>query len=290
MADLKDLKERIVKAKLTRKESEIAEFILYNISKVCFMSASDLAKELNTSNTSVNRMAKALGYRVFNDLQKEMQEYVSHQADFSDSFRLPPKQRIVKVDNDKLSEENFITKYFELASNNIMSVLSKNTPDKIDRVVDILGSSGHRYISGYRATSYLARKFGFLLGLIVGNVILAAGEDIDNIEKVMDIEKDDCIVIISFNRYRKNTLDLINICKERSAKLILITDRATAPFSQYADELLIVDVEGLSFFNSNVAPVFLVELICTKLAVRLGEHAKERLNMLEPYINKTQIF
>ena len=290
MADLKDLKERIIKAKLTKKESDIAEFILYNVSKVCFMSASDLAKELNTSNTSVNRMAKALGYKVFNDLQKEMQEYVSYQADFSDNFRLPPKQRIVKVDSNEFSEENLITKYFELATNNIMSVLSKNTPDKIDRVVDILASSNHRYISGYRGTAYLAKKFGFLLGLIVGNVILVTGEDIDNIEKVMDIGKDDCIVIFSFNRYKKNTLDIIKICKERSAKLILITDRATAPFSQYADELLIVDVASLSFFNSNVSPMFLIELICTKLAVRLDEHAKERLNMLEPYINEAQIF
>lgn len=290
MPDLKDLKEKIIKSKLTKKESYIAEYILYNVSKVCFMSASDLAKELNTSNTSVNRMAKALGYNGFNELQKEMQEYVSYQADFSDNFRLPPMQRIVEMSNNELSQEKLITKIFELNSNNIMSVLSKNTPAKINRVVDILATSSHIYINGYRGTADLANKFGFLLGLIIGNVILATSEDISNIEKVMDIEKDDCLVIISFNRYKKNTLDIINICKEKSAKLILITDRATAPFSQHADELMIVDVASLSFFNSNVAPMFLLELICTKLAVLLDEEAKERLNMLEPYINKTQIF
>lgn len=290
MIDLKDLKERIIKAKLTKKESDIAEYVLYNASKVCFMSASDLAKELNTSNTSVNRMAKALGYKVFNDLQKEIQEHVSYQADISDEFRLPLQQRIVRVDDNEYSEKNLITRHFELASSNIMSILSKNTPEKIDRVVEILAASNHRYISGYRGTASLADKFGFLLSLIVGNVILVIGEDINNIEKVMDIEADDCIVMISFNRYRKNALDIINICKERSAKLILITDRATAPFSQYADELLIVDVASLSFFNSNVSPIFLLELICTKLVLRLDERAKERLNILEPYINKTQIF
>lgn len=284
------MKECIIKAKLSKKESEIAEFILYNIGKVCFMSTSDLARELNTSGTSVNRMAKALGYRTFNEMQKKMQEFVSHQTDLFDNFRLPPKQRLAKFEKDELSEENLISKYFELTSKNLMSVFSKNTPDKIDRVVDALKTSRHKYISGYRGTAYLAEKFGFLIGLITGNIILVTGEDTNNIQKVMDIEKDDCIVIISFNRYSKNTLDIINICKERSAKLILITDRATAPFSQYVDELLIVDVESLSFFNSNVAPMFLIELICTRLAVRLEEDAKDRLNMLEPYIHKTQIF
>lgn len=289
MADLNDLKERIIKARLTKKESDIAEYILCNIGKVCFMSTSDLAKELNTSNTSVNRMAKALGYKVYSNMQKEIQEYVSYQADASDRFRLPLKQRIVEVGDNEYPDKNLIAKYYELVSNNIMSVLSKNTPDKIDCVVDILASSKHRYLSGYRGTASLADKFAFLLSLIVGNVIQVTGEDISNIEKVMDIGKDDCLVMISFNRYRKNSLDIIKICKEKSAKLILITDRATAPFSQYADELLVVDVASLSFFNSNVAPMFLLELICSKLVLRLNEYAKERLNILEPYINKTQI-
>lgn len=290
MADFEELKERIVKAKLTKKESNIAEYILYNISKVCFMSTSELAKELGTSNTSVNRTAKALGYNVFNDLQKEIRKYVSNQADTSDKFHLPPQQRMMDIDTDQYSEKNLVTQWFELVSNNLMSVLSKNTIDKFDRVVDILANSNHRYISGHRGTASLAYKFEFLLSLIVGNVVLVAGEDIDNIEKVLDIGADDCIVMLSFNRYRMNALDIIKICKERSAKLILITDRATAPFNQYADELLIVDVGSLSFFNSNVAPMFLLELICTMLAVRLDGHAKERLNILEPYINKTQIF
>ena len=290
MDDLYSLKERIIKSKLTKKESDIAEYIFHNSSKVCFMSASELAKELKTSNTSVNRMAKALGYNSFSDLQKELQEHISYQADFFDEFRLPPKKRIIEVDNKELSKENLTNKYYELTSNNIMSVLSKNTPDKIDRVVEILSESNHRYINGCRGTADLANRMGFLLRLIVENVILVTDEDINNIEKVIDIEKNDCMIIFSFNRYKKNTLDIINICKKNLAKIILITDRATAPFSQYADELLIVDVASMSFFNSSISAMFLLELICTKLAIRLGDQAKERLNFLEPFINKTQIF
>lgn len=289
MANFKELKERVIRAKLTKKESDIAEFILNNLNRVCFMSTSDLAKELNTSNTSVNRTAKALGYKVFNDLQKEIQDYVSRQASSTDRYRLPLTQRILKPDNNELSGGNLVAKHYEIANGNIMNVLSKNSPEKIDRVVDILATSKHKYISGYRGTADLANRFGFLLKLIFENVILVTGEDIDNIETVMDIGKDDCIVIFSFNRYKKNALDIITIIKERKAKLILITDRVTAPFSQYADELLIVDVESLSFFNSNVAPMFLLELICTKLAVRLEDRTKERLDILEPYINRTQI-
>ena len=294
MDDLYSLKERIIKSKLTKKESDIAEYIFHNSSKVCFMSASELAKELKTSNTSVNRMAKALGYNSFSDLQKELQEHISYQADFFDEFRLPPKKRIIEVDNKELSKENLTNKYYELTSNNIMSVLSKNTPDKIDRVVEILSESNHRYINGCRGTADLANRMGFLLRLIVENVILVTDEDINNIEKVRGCAGmnyfEDCMIIFSFNRYKKNTLDIINICKKNLAKIILITDRATAPFSQYADELLIVDVASMSFFNSSISAMFLLELICTKLAIRLGDQAKERLNFLESFINKTQIF
>ncbi len=289
MAVLGDLKEKIIKAKLTRKESEIAEYILNNVSKACFMSASDLAKELDTSNTSVNRAAKALGYNVFGDLQQELQQYISYQADQSDKYMLPPKQRIENAASGNSDEEDLIKRQYELVSSNLMSVLSKNSTEKIDSVVKLLAECKFRYINGNRGTADMANKLAFLLRLIVGNVIVTTQDDVVAMETVMDIGPEDCIVVFSFNRYNKNTLYVIDACKKKNAKVILITDRATAPCAQYADELLTVDVTSLSYFNSNVSTLFLLELICTKLALRIGDSARERLNALEPYINRTQL-
>jgi DNA-binding MurR/RpiR family transcriptional regulator len=289
MTDLNELKERIVKSKLTKKESEIAEYILNNVSKACFMTASDLAKELDTSNTSVNRMAKAIGYYTFVNLQKELQDYVASQAESTDKFVLPPMHRITSGEADSDFEETLVKKMYEMTSNNLISVLSKNSSEKIDRVVEIIATSERRYINGIRGTVDIANKLAYLLKLLVSNVTQVVGEEIDNIEKLIDIAQNDCIVVFSFNRYHVNTRNFIELAKARHAKVILITDRATAPFSQYADELLIVDVESLSYFNSNIAPMFLIEIICTKLALKLGDQAKTRLSILEPYINRSQI-
>jgi DNA-binding MurR/RpiR family transcriptional regulator len=290
MSVLIDLKEKIIRARLTKKEGEIAEYILNQVNTACFLSASDLAKELNTSNTSVNRMAKALGYGSFGDLQKELQQHVSRQADQSDRYMLPMTRRIEAAGDGTGTNGELIKRQYELISQSLLSVATKNTSDRIDRVVELLARSRCRYISGYRGTAALASKMGFLLHLVIGNVPVIPDGNVNAIEAVMDIGPEDCILVFSFNRYSKSAAEVIEASRQRGARIILITDRATAPFAQFADELLIVDVTSTSYFNSNVAALFLVELICSKLALLLGESARKRLSALEPYINKNQIY
>lgn len=284
-----DLKEKIMKARLTRIESEIAEYILENIYEVCFMTASDLAKKLGTSNTSVNRTAKSLGYNVFSDMQKEMQEYVATKAgQTDDNLSLPPNRRIVRNGKGTAHEDLFFQMYNNTAAG-IMQAVRKNPIEKLNSVVEMLAGSTTKYINGYRNTADLANKFGFLLELIVSNVVVASGESVSSMARLLDAGPEDCVIVISFNRYYRTACDIMELCHRQKTKTVLITDRITAPIAHLADVLLLAEVGSMSFFNSNVPAMFLIEAISAKLARYLGEEADKRLDVMEPYIRGTQI-
>lgn len=284
-----DLKERIVRARLTRKESEVAEYFLSHPYEVCFMTASDVAKRLETSNTSVNRTAKALGYSVFADLQKELRQYVSTQGVRSeDNASLPPSQRILRDAGDEIQKDLFFQMHHNITVS-MMQVMEKNSVEKIDQVVEMLANSHTKYINGYRNTADIASKFGFLLELVCSRVVVTSGEHVSTIARLIDAGPEDCVVVLSFNRYYQSAQDVMEMCHRQGAKIILITDRLTSPMAHLADTILLAEIDSLSFFNSNVTALFLLEVLCAKLARRLGEAANQRLDIMEPYIRGIQI-
>ncbi|MEG1774109.1 MAG: MurR/RpiR family transcriptional regulator, partial [Oscillospiraceae bacterium] len=206
-----ELKEKIIRAKLTRKESLIAEYILDHLYEVCFMTASDLAKTLNTSNTSINRTAKALGYSVFADLQKELQGHVAAQAGRPDDrLSLPPSRRIVPREED--AEEDLLFQMYSSAVANLLQTTQKNSIDKIDSVVNLLADSRIKYINGYRSTADIANKFGFLLELITNNIVVASGENVSSMARLMDAGPEDCVLVLSFNRYYRTAQEVMESC------------------------------------------------------------------------------
>lgn len=283
-----ELREKITKAQLTYKEGEIAVYILDHIYEVCFMSASELAKQLDTSNTSVNRTAKALGYHVFADMQKELQEYVAKQAELSDRrLSLTPVGRMSCEEQESPPQE-LLHMMHENTVSALGQVLRLNPVEKLDHVVKLLAESETRYINGYRNTADIANKMGYLMELVNSNVIVASGDPVSSMARLAGIGPQDVVFVISFSRYYEATQDALELCHSRGAKIVLLIDRVSAPLAHLADVVLFAEVDSLSFFNSNVTALFLVEVICAKLTRYLGKCAEERLSLLEPFMRKLQ--
>ena len=64
------LQNLIISAQLTPKEKEVADYVLENLQKCCFMTSTELAGELNVSYSSVIRLTKTLGFTGYPDFQR----------------------------------------------------------------------------------------------------------------------------------------------------------------------------------------------------------------------------
>ena len=273
--------QRIKSTPLTAKESLVAEYILNHFSSVCYVSTSELARILHVSDTTVSRTSKALGYASFLALQKEVRDFVLERADYPKRGFLPPFERLQTHRSLDVKEDVF-QQFSALTCKNLQSVLEKNSEETIRSAADLLADSRVKFIVGRRPTAALAGKFAFLLRMVAPRVVEATGDV--TVEQLLDIGPDDCLLMINFNPYGAYAERWLSSARERGARIILLTDRPSAPHAGLADILLLTDVYSVSFFNSNVAAMFLLELLVSLIADREGAAAARRLDTLNPYI------
>lgn len=257
----------------------IAEYILNNIKDVCFMTCAQVAKNMDTSDTSVIRTCKALGYSGFNGLQQDLRKSIQEQ----DSNYILKR---IKNDGESLERKSFITQSLE----NLNTIFIKNSSETLESVLNILEKSPNRYLAGYRGTEALALRFGFLLKLITSRVYVETKANAESLERLLDVKEGDCVFLLGYDRYSEIIYAHAEIAKKQGARLIIMSDRIDNRLKRQADEILLTDVEGMSFFNSNLAGEFLIEWLCTELSFRLENQMKERINFLEPFLSKHGIF
>ena len=67
---MKDMKELLHSAHLTKTQKIIAEYVLDNASEACFMTSTEIALKLGVSESSVIRFSRTIGFDGFMDFRK----------------------------------------------------------------------------------------------------------------------------------------------------------------------------------------------------------------------------
>ncbi len=96
--------------------------------------------------------------------------------------------------------------------------------------------------------------------------------------------------MFSFPRYSEINFTILRLAKERNAKIIVITDRVTSLLAPFADYLLTVNIEGVGFTNSYVAPLCLAEALAVLIGQKVGNKSIDRLDSLDKYINDNKLY
>lgn len=284
-----NLEEKIFTAKLTKTEKLIANYILENETEVSFMTAADIAAKVGTSDASVIRMARAIGYKGFNELQKDIQQSVSYKARYGSNSIMSPSQKLV-TNMDVLNSSDLANNFLNLAVNNLQTTFSYNAIEKIDSISDLLIKSRRKYIVGFRVASSIAECLGISLRHLLPDVKLVTTADFSAIEAFNDMTSEDCVVFVSFPRYPKMMDTLFDMAKAASAKTVLMTEGIMSPHAEDADILIPASVDSLSFFNSYIAPLFLAELISADVSRKKGIDCEMRMKNLDIYVNKAGMY
>lgn len=282
------LENKIKKANLTKNEKKIAEYIMANYAEICFTTATEIANNLGLSDSTVIRFAKKLGYAGFPQLQKDAQQELEKNIIQTSNFITPAEKLLKNV--PLLEESNLVKDYYNLLLKNLETVIQKNYIEKYQEISDILIQSEKKYIVGFRGCAAQAISFGTILGHILENVIINTTADSSMIESMLDINDNDCLVVMAYPRYSKMALIAKDIAQEKNARIIALTDKITSPLAQGADIVVPIDVEGLSFFNSYITPIFVVELLALFVSKRYGVKNEDRLRTLNQYISLTGLY
>lgn len=269
-------------ANFSKGQKRIANYILENYDKAAFLTASKLGKLSEVSESTVVRFASELGYDGYPSMQRALQEMIRS--------RLTSTQRI-QAAGDLFDRRSILPAVVQSDIEKLRLMASEANQSEFDRVVDQLLSCRHIYILGVRSSSFVAGYLNFYMHLLTENVTLvqsnAAGEIF---EQMLRIGPEDVMVAISFPRYSRVTLNTVKFAQDRGASIIAITDNELSPVYQMADAALLAPCEMISFVDSMVAPLSLINALLIAIGVRQGTNAAKTFAELEDIWNAYGVF
>ncbi|MBE3579649.1 MAG: MurR/RpiR family transcriptional regulator [Caldanaerobacter subterraneus] len=258
-----DLIERIQNCyvRLSKSQKVIAQYIVNNYEKAVFMTSKDIAKELKISESTVVRFATELGYNGFPELKIALQEFVKG--------KLTTLQRLEIT--KETNEEKLLEEVLNLDIGSVKQTLNEVDVGTFKKVVDYILNARKIYIVGLRTSTVIAEYMGFYLNLLRDNVIVVKRGVSDLFEQILRVEREDLVIGIGFPRYSRRTVDLLKYAKSQGATVIALTDSFISPLARIADEVLTAKNSIISFVDSLVAPLSLVNAIVVAVGTRERE-------------------
>lgn len=267
---------------LSKGHKRIADFIKNNYEKASFMTAAKLGKTVGVSESTVVRFASHVGFDGYPELQKHLQELVkSH---------LTSVQRM-EVAANRMGGDDIINDAFAADAE-----MLKRTREGVSRE-DFFGSvaainKAHKIcVLGSRSSASLASFAAFYLNYLCDNVVLIdTSSTSEMFEQMFRISEQDVCIAISFPRYSNQTINALSFAKSRGATIISITDGEMSPIAQYATYLLVAESSMVSFVDSLVAPLSLINALIAACAKENDGHVCENLGELEKIWDKYHVY
>ena len=273
MQDMQDMIDRLNQSgkRLSKGHRKIAQYIVEHYDKAVFMTASKLGESVGVSESTVVRFASAMGYEGYPQLQRSLQELVSHRLTANQRFEM----------STEIDPREALGVVLKSDVQNLRATLERMDADVFEDVVNRLLSANSIYVMGLRSAAPLAQFMGYYLNYIFDDVRLVSSGATDVFEEISKLKENDVLVGISFPRYSTRTLEAMRFAKRCGAQVVAITDGPMSPLADMADATLTARTDMASFVDSLAAPLSLINALLVALGLHRKEALKEHFRQLE---------
>lgn len=269
------LSERIraYHSKFSKGQRRIAQYIEEHPDQVAFMTAGKLGHAVGVSESTVVRFATEIGYSGYPALQQAMQEMVRS--------KLTSVQRLERTAGNFAPEE-----LLDAVLEQDIDIL-KRTRENVDGAAfyaacDALMNARRVYVLGAGSSSALAAFLSHYLRMVFDTVTLIEATSEDHIyQQMLHVGEGDAVIAISFPRYSKKAARTLQYAGEKGAATIAVTDSPLSPLARYASHLLLARSDMVSFVDSLVGPLSLLNALIVTVAIRKKDEVGQTLARVE---------
>ncbi len=267
---------------LSKGHKKIADYIINHYQKASFMTAAKLGETVGVSESTVVRFATNIGFDGYPELQKYLQEMVkSH---------LTSVQRM-EVAATRYEGSDFVDKVFASDAELIKSTRESISREAFEGSVEAINSAKKIYILGVRSSAAIASFAAFYFRFLNDNVVLIdTSSSSELFEQMFRISSDDVCIAISFPRYSNQTINALSFAQSRGATIISVTDGESSPIAPFATHLLVAKSSMVSFVDSLVAPLSVINALIAACAKEKKDLVYDNLRMLEDIWDEYRVY
>lgn len=267
---------------LTASQQKIAQYLLKNYEKAAFLTAAKLGKEVGISESTVVRFATVLGYSGYPELQIVLQDMIKEQ--------LTTVNKLKHSINNVYKGKDILYQVLQSDLDNLENTMNEVSPQSFEQLIDLILKSDVIYIVGLRTAASMALFFNQALSLFLRNTKSITYGMENLFEQIAGINKKDLLIAISFPRYTRRTVEIVEIANKKGAKTAAITDNILSPIAQKSNVSLIARSNLNSFVNSFTAPLSIINAIVTAVSIRKGKQTFKKLSELENMWDMHDVF
>jgi DNA-binding MurR/RpiR family transcriptional regulator len=247
---------------LTFQQKTLAKQILSIDHEAAFFTISQLARQFKTSESTIVRFARAIGYKGYPDLQKDLRNDIRK--------KLSPPYALRKSMAKKKGRDIY-SDVFEIDLENIRKTRELNDHSVIDQAVQQIIRARKIGFTGFRSSHSVAYLLYFFIGQVQRNCeLLDCGlGSLPN--QILNYGPQDLLIGISLPRYFRQILDIMKYAKGNKCQTIAITDSPISPLGQVADLILLAGNQSSTYFNSLVGVVALINCLVAGVSLRNGK-------------------
>lgn len=242
----------------TDSQQNVINYIQNNPEKIIYMSIQDLAQETYTSNATIIRICRKLGYKGFKDFkfafikEIESQKYIHQSIDFSAPF----------YQQESISE--IINNIGSLYKESIDLINSQLDIPSLEKIVNTLIQSKRLFIYAIGDSKITAMTFVNKLMKINYYPILAT-ENYEEIPMSYNVTSNDCALFLSYSGNHYTYKACLQTLKKKHCQTIAITAHKNSILYKYCDyQLLIPDKEDdqkIATFYSQLTFHYILSII-----------------------------
>ncbi|MDR2589592.1 MAG: MurR/RpiR family transcriptional regulator [Oscillospiraceae bacterium] len=259
--------------KMSKSQKRIADYILEHFDKAAFMTAIRLGRFAGVSESTVVRFAMELGFDGYPEMRRSLQDTLRG--------KLTSVQRI-KVAKDRLGTGDILKSVLTSDIEQIRQTMEETDSKDFSKAVDAIIEAKNIYILGLRSSSFLAKFMGFYFDLLFNNSrVISESPDSEVFEQIVRLSEGDLLIAISFPRYSRRTIKTMQYSRNVGAKIIAITDGLASPLTELADISLCARSDMISFLDTLVAPLSLVNALVVAVSEKAPGDLYENFERLE---------
>ena len=274
---------------LSKGHKKIADFILRDYDKAAFMTAAALGEAVGVSESTVVRFAAENGWKGYPELQKYLREMIRS--------RLNSIQRLQASDvqlggrGEAGQDGRILESAMAADAEMIRRTLEQTSREAFRAVVEAINRAERIYIQGTRSSAALANFLALYLNILhPGVVYVDAFSASQTYEQLLRIGPRDVCVAFSFPRYSKRTLTALRFARDRGACAVAITDTPHSPIARLSQHVLTAACGAVSFVDSLVAPLSLINALLAACARSQGDKVYGTLQDLERVWERYEVY
>lgn len=266
---------------LPRAERAVAEALLEKPELICFMTLAELARETDSSDASIIRFCRKMGYSGFTDMK---QAFISALNNSSIT--------IVEEIHKEDSVLDNLHKVYKSNMQTLSDTILLADAEAYEAAVQALLSAKSIHFFGAGDSAAICQLFYFKFRRL-GIPGSAQQDAVMQLVEASNLGEGDIAIAISYEGKSRTVVNAMRIAKERGATIICITKMSKSPLLKLSDINLFIatsDVTmGRDIVARRVAEQMLVDTLYLSVLVRTEKEYTKHLNSTSKFLELNKI-